>query len=73
MKRLTLYIVLLFSIYLGLYGENLALFDSSSTKPAHIFPYRVTLYPKIDQDQLRDGIPVESESQLKQLLEDFLS
>lgn len=73
MKRLTLYILLLFGLYLGLHGENLALFDSNSAKPTHIFPYRAALYPKIDQAQLRDGIPVESEEHLKRLLEDFLS
>ncbi len=64
---------LVLALYLGLHQGYLALWSSQSATPATVFPYRASLYPKMDQSELAEGIPVENEDQLRQLLEDFLS
>lgn len=59
--------------YLGLHGGHLALWDSTQTQPLQVFPYRVEMYAKSDQDALRHGIPITSQEALTRLLEDYFS
>ena len=66
-------IPLLLGLYLGLHNGYIALWDSNSAKPLEVFPYRCSVYPKIDQTQLEKGIPIDSRDGLKAILEDFLS
>lgn len=66
-------LLLLLGLYLGIHNGYLALFSSETNTPDRILPYRAALYPKIDQQALEAGIPIESAEQLKILLEDFLS
>ena len=64
---------LLLGLYLGLHNGYLALWETNSTKPLEVFPYRCDIYPKIDQQQLLKGIPVDTQDELKTILGDFLS
>ena len=66
-------IPLLIGLYLGLYNGQVALWDTGSQTPVEVFPYNCSVYPKIDQQQLQEGIPIHSRNELKSLLEDFLS
>lgn len=73
MKQLPLLAALVLTLYLGIHNGQLALFDESTAVPLQVLPYRAAVYPKIDQAALYKGIPIESPSHFKQLLEDFLA
>ncbi len=73
MKKQIYTIILFFGLYLGLHNGFLALYRQSEPEPAWVFPYRAALYPKIDRQALHEGIPVESEQMLQQLLADLMS
>lgn len=66
-------IPLLLGLYLGLHNGYVALWDTNHQKPLEVFPYRCSVYPKIDQNQLEKGIPIDNENALKAILGDFLS
>lgn len=70
MKHLLLILLL---GYLGLYNGQLALFGQNKAIPDTLLPYRVEMFPIADQEALKNGIPYQSETELNQLLEDFLS
>lgn len=63
----------LLSLYLGLHNGYIALWNTNSAQPERVFPYRAVLYPKIDQSQLSEGIPISDEEHLMRLLQDFMS
>ena len=73
MKRLVIAVILLIGLYLGISNGYLALFQTGSQTPELTLPYRATVYPKIDQQDLSKGIVIESYQHFKELLEDFLS
>ena len=73
MKKCIFLIIILFGLYLGIHNGYLALFNGDSRFPDAVLPYRSALYPKIDQEALADKIPIKSSTQLKKLLEDFVS
>ena len=73
MRKLFYVAVFLLGLYLGMHNGNLALWRDGNTEPEKVFPIKVALYPKIDQDALEKGIPIEDTEGLKKLLEDFLS
>ena len=73
MRKWLLTTVLLLGLYLGLHNGYLALWRSGCPEPEKVFPFKVALYPKIDQSALEKGIPIDDEDALKKLLEDFLS
>jgi len=73
MKRVLSATVLALSLYLGLYNEYLALWDSGRSTPVKIYPYQISVYSKIDKSTLEKGIKITSDAQLSQLLDDFLS
>ena len=73
MKRILSITILILSMYLGLYQDYLALWDTNQPQPKKVYPYYISLYPKIDKSTLEKGIEITSEVQLSQLIEDFLS
>ena len=72
-KACRLLTVFMLSFYLGLYNGYIALWNSEEPQPVQVFPYRADAYPKIDQSALGRGIPITSQEDLTQLLEDYLS
>ncbi|MBQ6839745.1 MAG: hypothetical protein IJO45_03525 [Oscillospiraceae bacterium] len=72
MKRFIIFAMLL-SLYLGTHNGYLALWDTGIEKPVKVFPYSSAVYPKIDQQALKSGIPINSPADMKDLLQDFLS
>lgn len=65
--------LLLLTLLLGSHKGYLALFPAGSTEPMQIFPCPVTSLPPSDQAALQEGIPIRSETELAQRLEDYLS
>ena len=57
---------------LGVYEGKIALWKDGSNSPT-VFPYRASLLPRDDRKKLEQGIRIENEDQLIQLLEDYLS
>ena len=73
MKHIITLSLLLWSFYLGVYNDQLAVYKENSTAPMIVLPYRIDLYPPNDQEKLRDGIPFQNSEELSALLEDFIS
>lgn len=71
MKHIQLTALLLLGFYLGLHNNQLTIFEDS--RPVVILPYSADLYPAADREQLRRGIPFETNEELSSLLEDFIS
>ena len=72
-KHLRLYFILLFLFLLGNYNGYIALWNSSSPLPYHVFPYSVSMLPRADQLMLNVGIEISSNTELCNILEDYLS
>ena len=68
-----LYFTLLFGFLLGVSDGYIALWKDGGAKPVQVFPYRAENLPVADQKALADGIRIDSELELAQLLEDYLS
>ena len=66
-------LTLIMSLYLGLNDGYLALWKEGSSEPEIIYPYHISLYPQIDQQRLKKGIPIRSTEELSKHMEDFLS
>jgi len=64
---------LLLSLLLGCHKGYVALFQAGSSEPMQIFPYPVTSLPQADQLALSQGIPIQNQTELARLMEDFLS
>ena len=71
MKRLLSVFLLL--LYLGLWGDHLALLRDDQTQPLYVFPYRAALYPEADLQALKHGIPITSKEDACRILEDYFS
>lgn len=67
------YLALVGAFLIGNYKGYIALWTNESEKPVRIFPYSVASLPPADQEKVNAGIRVKSESDLRQLLEDYLS
>ncbi len=65
--------LLLFIIYLGVYGGRLALWQEGQQTPLKVFPYQADTYPQLDQQALRRGIPITSLPEYAHLFEDYFS
>ncbi|MBE6982288.1 MAG: hypothetical protein E7437_08210 [Ruminococcaceae bacterium] len=63
----------LLACYLGLHNGHLALFAEDASEPLLILPHKAEMYSQEDQKKLAQGIPYDSEEELAQILEDFLS
>ncbi len=53
------------------YQDQVAVFSGTSETPLHITGIRVSMLPLQDQLELAEGIPVQSETALSALLEDY--
>lgn len=60
-------------LLLGVHNGYIALWRDGVQEPVRVFPYRAELLPQRDQMLLEAGIPIESQSRLHSLLEDYLS
>lgn len=60
-------------LLLGSHKGYVALFQEGCSEPMQIFPCPVTSLPVADQTALEQGIPIRSETELAQRLEDYLS
>ena len=67
------YIVLTFFYLLGIRNGYIALWEGDDPEPVITFPYLAASLPEQDRDRLTSGIYIEKESDLLQLLEDYLS
>ena len=65
--------LLLFVMMLGTYRGRLALWNEGGSEPVVIYPQLISMLPEADQQRLQSGIPIENESRLHRLLEDYLS
>ena len=74
MKKIRyLYCTLLLGFLLGISDGYIALWKDGTTQPVRVFPYRAENLPVADQRALEKGIHLDSELELAQLLEDYLS
>lgn len=62
-----------FGLLLGIHNGYIALWHGDDPEPVRVFPYRAELLPDRDRRMLEAGIPIENESRLHSLLEDYLS
>ena len=60
-------------LFLGVWKDQLALWQDGSTYPARIYPCTVSSLPPEDRRLLEEGIPIRSGEELTARLEDFLS
>lgn len=74
MKKLRyLYLTLVFGFLLGISDGYIALWEDGKAAPLRVFPYRAESLPPADQQALENGIHLDENSALIQLLEDYLS
>ncbi len=59
--------------YLREYEGRLAVFQSGSEEPLHVFNVSIATMSEYDQVELREGIFAESLSELRSLVEDYTS
>ncbi len=72
-NRLYQYLTLAAAFLIGNYQGYIALWTGSSEKPTKVFPYSVASLPPADQARVNAGIHVDSEEELRQMVEDYLS
>ncbi len=73
MKRETIAFILIISLYLGTYKGNIALWQDGSDTPYQVYPYSSSIYTKIDQNLLKNGIIITDISTIEKYLDDYLS
>ena len=59
------------NLVLSVYDRKVALFENSDQDPKQVYDIYIDSLPEKDRENLIQGIKIESESQLAQLLEDF--
>lgn len=67
------YLALVAAFLIGNYQGYIALWTDEDSAPAKVFPYCVASLPPADQERIDQGIRVDSEDDLRRLLEDYLS
>lgn len=72
-KRGVIANILLLGFLLGIYEGKVALWKDNQKKPIKVFPYQASLLPEADQERLRQGVHVNSISELYKLIEDYFS
>lgn len=65
--------VMCFILYLGLSNGYIAMWSENTSKPIKVYPYHISLFPKIDQKRFEKGIPIKSEEEFSKHIEDYLS
>lgn len=73
MKNIMLNAILLLGIYLGVHENNIALWQTNQPDPLEVYPYSVSLYTKMDQQYLKQGIPISESADITKHLDDYLS
>lgn len=73
MRYRQIYLALLFLFLVGNHKGFIALWTDMKDDPVRVYPYSIASLPPADQKTLNEGIFLESESELSQILEDFLS
>ena len=68
-----MYLTLIFAFLIGNYQGYIALWTQETPKPDYVFPYSIASLPPADQTAVNNGIRVETEKELDQMLEDYLS
>ena len=58
---------------LGIYGGYLALFIGDGRYPNEIYEVTVRSLPETDRERLADGIEINSEAELREIIEDLTS
>ena len=71
--KIYMYLTLIFTFLIGNYQGYIALWTQQSAKPDYVFPYSVASLPPADQIAVENGIRIETEADLRQILEDYLS
>lgn len=73
-KKLSyLYCILAFGFLLGIHQGRIALWKDDDPQPVKVFPYYASMLPKADQQALEKGIYLDDDTDLRKLLEDYLS
>lgn len=72
-KQTVLTNILLFGFLLGIHEGKIALWKDNQKEPMKVFPYQASVLPEADQQRLKEGIHVDSLSELYKLVEDYLS
>ncbi len=67
------YLALIFTFLLGCRDGFVALWKIPEEEPVYVFPYSITSLPPADRQKLETGIKVETNQELMELLEDYLS
>ena len=62
-----------FNLLLGSWNNHVALYMKGDPEPLEVYPVKLELLPKADQDAIISGIPVENSKKLHQVLQDMLS
>lgn len=65
--------ILIFGFLLGIYEGKVALWKDNHKEPVKVFPYSASSLPEADQQRLREGVHVESLSELYKLIQDYFS
>ncbi len=73
MKKFPICLALAFAFLLGIRDGYVALWREGHAEPEAVFPYRAESLPDADRKALEQGIRIETEAELSQLLEDYLS
>ena len=72
-KRTILANIALLGFLLGIYEGKVALWKDNQKKPIKVFPYEASMFPEEDQKRLKEGVHVDSLSELYKLIEDYFS
>ena len=64
---------LMVGFLLGISDGYIALWRDGGKTPVRVFPYKAETLPIADQQALEKGIPLDDDSALIRLLEDYLS
>ncbi len=60
-----------FAYYLKAYDGKVGAFYSGESAPFYTLTVPLNVLPEVDQQELREGIFVEDEARLRQIIEDF--
>lgn len=66
-------LALCFSFLLGIKDGKVVLWEDGKSEPVKTYSYPLSLLPKEARDALAKGVPLESEQQLYDMIQDYLS
>ena len=72
-KMFILYSMVLVGFLLGIHGGRIALWEDGNPEPVKVFPYSAQLLPRKDRQALEKGIHFDTQEELAQRIEDYLS